>query len=46
MMLGAVHEREYLKYWLKFGGIETLQSFGATADFQGLKHPETFPESV
>lgn len=37
MMLGAVHEREYLKYWLKFGGIETLQSFGVTADLQDLK---------
>ena len=37
MALGAVHEREYLKYWLKFGGIETLQSFGVTADLQGLK---------
>ena len=37
MMLGAVHEREYLKYWLKFGGIETLQSFGVTADLQYLK---------
>ena len=37
MTLGAVHEREYLKYWLKFGGIETLQSFGVTADLQGLK---------
>ena len=37
MALGAVHEREYLKYWLKFGSIETLQSFGVTADLQGLK---------
>ena len=36
MMLGAVHEREYLKYWLKFGGIENLQSFGVTIDLQGL----------
>nr|WP_228140553.1 metallophosphoesterase [Moraxella osloensis] len=40
MMLGAVYEREYLKYWLKFGGIETLQSFGVTfgvtIDLQGL----------
>ena len=36
MMLGAIHEREYLKYWLKFGGIETLQSFGVTIDLQGL----------
>lgn len=28
MMFGAVHEKEYFKYWLKFGGVETLQSFG------------------
>ena len=37
MMLGAIHDKEYLKYWLKFGSIETLQSFGVTADLQGLK---------
>lgn len=37
MMLGAVHEREYLKYWLKFGGVETLQSFDVSTDLQGLK---------
>ena len=36
MMLGAVYEREYLKYWLKFGGTETLQSYGVTIDLQGL----------
>ena len=36
MMLGAVYEREYLKDWLKFGGTETLQSFGVTTDLQGL----------
>ena len=36
MMLGAIHDKEYLKYWLKFGGIETLQSFGVTIDLQGL----------
>ena len=37
MMLGAVHEKEYFKYWLKFGGIETLKSFGLPATTQGLK---------
>ena len=36
MMLGAVYEREYLKYWLKFGGTETLQYFGVITDLQGL----------
>lgn len=36
MMLGAVYEQEYLKDWLKFGGTETLQSFGVTTDLQGL----------
>lgn len=37
MMLGAVYEREYLKYWLKFDGIETVQFFGVTNNLQGLK---------
>lgn len=37
MMFGAVHEKEYFKYWLKFGGVETLQSFGLPATLQGLK---------
>ncbi len=36
MMLGAVDEKEYLKYCLKFGGIETLQSFGTAINQQGL----------
>lgn len=37
MMLGAVQEKEYLKYWLKFGGIETLQSFDVVISQQGLR---------
>lgn len=37
MMLGAIHDKEYLKYWLKFGGIETLQSFGVRINQQGLR---------
>ena len=37
MMLGAIHDKEYLKYWLKFGGIETLQSFGVMINQQGLR---------
>lgn len=37
MMLSAIHDKEYLKYWLKFGGIETLQSFGVMINQQELR---------
>ncbi|MDO5651360.1 MAG: metallophosphoesterase family protein [Moraxella sp.] len=36
MMLNALQYQDELKYWLRYGGIETLQSFGQTADMAGL----------
>ncbi|WP_394261717.1 metallophosphoesterase family protein [Moraxella boevrei] len=36
MLLNALKYKDELKYWLKYGGVETLQSFGQTADLHGI----------
>lgn len=36
MMINALKYKDELKYWLKYGGIETLQSFNQTPDLHGI----------
>lgn len=36
MMINALKYADERKYWFKFGGIETMQSFGQTADLHGI----------
>lgn len=36
MLLQAFHGLQDLRFWLKYGGVQTLQSFGLTPDLHGL----------
>lgn len=36
MMVNALRYQDELKFWLKHGGVQTLQSFGQTPDLHGI----------
>lgn len=36
MMLGSINQPEYIKFWLRFGGVAALESFGLPADASSI----------